>query len=483
MCVCPKYVKNNKLDFDPFIDRFYNYVPCGKCYECQESKRNDYEVRSIFEYIHSKKIGGCTYFFTLTYDDGHLPKLPGTDIKVGSIDDIQRFIKRLRKNFKTLDINFKYFIVSEYGSKTFRPHYHGFIYLDKFVDKSNFHKYLNKSWDLGFTCFGENGGLVLDVRAFHYVSKYVCKDFIFTHYLNSLDYPEITKYMSNTVEFRKKFTLPNFHLSSQNFGLSILNYLSDKDYIKGYFVSNDIVGLNRKLTIPLYILRYGLYDKYKNSNGSISYRLSDYGKKIFVKKMKFNFEKYTKDIKDLFRLSKNYDVYCSCPSITNKLNFSAYCEFVDNLLNNEGVEHIVSYKLLYHDIDYVPFSFKDFYEDLQIFVDSVFDKSFFTFNCFKKFECPFSDDIKIELEFIQDIKNYFKYLLYCQKVDDYNRQQYHKKLKTKEIKLKYKCTFSEFINSIPNFKKYRLCLNTSQNTHEAYLSHLDDVCPQYFELM
>lgn len=50
----------------------------------------------------------------LTYDDDHLPE-HGQLWK----DDLQRFFKRLRKNFK-----FRYVASGEYGEKTRRPHFH-----------------------------------------------------------------------------------------------------------------------------------------------------------------------------------------------------------------------------------------------------------------------------------------------------------------------------------------------------------------------
>lgn len=70
------------------------------------------------------------WFLTLTYDDEHLPAAFPTDPATGEIlsvhstlvkKDLQDFFKRLRKNSGQ---RFRYFAAGEYGSQTFRPHYH-----------------------------------------------------------------------------------------------------------------------------------------------------------------------------------------------------------------------------------------------------------------------------------------------------------------------------------------------------------------------
>ena len=459
MCVCPISVKNRKLDFDPLVDRLYNCVPCGQCYECQEAKRNGYEVRSLYEYYYTKQIGGSVYYFTLTYNNSCVPKVPNTELMCASIDDVQRFFKRLRKRSF---VKFRYFIVSEYGHKTFRPHYHGFIFFDEPVSSSVANKLIKDSWNLGFVCFGENHGLVRDVRPFAYVSKYVCKDFDFTHFL--LDqvekYPALTSYMESDLSFRKKFTINPIHLSSQKFGLSICNCLKDTDLVKGYFVANDSVGLNRKLAIPLYIVRYMLYDKYKNSNDTISYRLNKRGQYIFRRKMLYQYNKLCDLYIRAFQASLSPDVYKHCPAIISKFTFDEYCNLVYDILYNTGVSWLVSYKLLYHDITTIPFAFESFHEDLEIFCSAVFDKHFTAFTSRERFEVPFPDDCEIVIKFAEEIIAYFRYQTYLKNVSDYNRKQLHLSLQTKEKKLKPVISLSVFKNNVKFYRKpYESCLN------------------------
>lgn len=52
---------------------------------------------------------------------------------------IQDYVKRLRKN---TGASFKYYFVGEYGSTTFRPHYHAIIYSDKLLS----HEAIIEDW-------------------------------------------------------------------------------------------------------------------------------------------------------------------------------------------------------------------------------------------------------------------------------------------------------------------------------------------------
>lgn len=91
-------------------------VPCGKCLACRIKKRSEWTMRLIQELSYHDD----AVFVTLTYSDDHLPE---NESLVKS--DLQKFIKRLRKN---LDKPIKYFACGEYGDKTERPHYHLIIY-------------------------------------------------------------------------------------------------------------------------------------------------------------------------------------------------------------------------------------------------------------------------------------------------------------------------------------------------------------------
>lgn len=96
-------------------------VPCGKCPGCRCDRSREWANRMILELEDYPN----AIFVTLTYRDSDLPL---TQSGVPTLDhrDVQLFLKRLRKRFSGKRIRF--FISGEYGSTTFRPHYHGIIY-------------------------------------------------------------------------------------------------------------------------------------------------------------------------------------------------------------------------------------------------------------------------------------------------------------------------------------------------------------------
>lgn len=214
------------------LDRlqYYNIeVPCGECCECQAARSNEYTVRSYYQYLDCVSKGGYVYFFTLTYDDEHLPhlydfqddldlpfKLPFDKDGNGVFDyscfnyrDIRLFIVNLRRQleYHGFDVKgkLKYFICSEYGHEdeyvdehgnlrkgTRRPHYHGLIYVYEPGKLSPFELagYIDKLWDKGRTdgpAYRERsyvldhifmGSDELHARAVsHYVGKYMVKDY------------------------------------------------------------------------------------------------------------------------------------------------------------------------------------------------------------------------------------------------------------------------------------------------------------------
>lgn len=100
---------------------------------------------------------------TLTYDEEHLPENMSVNKR-----DVQLFHKRLRKYFPPGDL--RYYVVSEYGDHTFRPHYHGLYFLKGTYDKQFIYDTFTNAWQQGFLKFGEvqEGSIV-------YCTKYCLK--------------------------------------------------------------------------------------------------------------------------------------------------------------------------------------------------------------------------------------------------------------------------------------------------------------------
>ena len=206
----------------------YVWVPCGKCNICKNRRAAHYT--NLLERERSQHL--FTFFVTLTYADEFLPHLdfgdfvgtfeqrgklskysfvgnrsrdgiciPFTDLfpyekykdefhpsdikffidymkhgglPVVSKSDAQLFLKRLNKyahdhithKFK----NFRYFLVSEYGCTTFRPHFHAIFFVDHPQLADRFADCISACWQYGLndTQFVENSACA-------YVAQYINK--------------------------------------------------------------------------------------------------------------------------------------------------------------------------------------------------------------------------------------------------------------------------------------------------------------------
>lgn len=285
MCLNPIKIKNNfkypgvSTRTSQMINR-YIYVPCGHCVECQQNRQSDIGSLSYAE----QRISDLTMFYTLTYDDKHLPvynaitgrfsrgfgNLCKSDYNYGNIpcfsrEDIQRFYKNVRIRVErycqsmhyTLPI-IKYMNCCEYGSqKSHRAHYHGMIYfrwldgqykrLNEFSQsllRSTIEDIVETSWSLKreqkrekgrFTSFSVNDRLgnvhsspkgywVESYRASYYASKYSTKDITFFSQPLFLEWSKrVPTLFQDMKDYLPKFT------HSKNFGMDLLNDFNGKD--------------------------------------------------------------------------------------------------------------------------------------------------------------------------------------------------------------------------------------------------------------
>ena len=180
MCLFPVKVKyHNKFQkYRGQIIHPYNdgqMVPCGKCYECKETKIEEWQIRW---HEHLKSVEPeSSYFLTLTYNEQNIPyTLNSKQQVITTLDyaDVQKFLKRLRKRqekiTKTLGIEnpkISYHGCGEYGRKsTKRPHYHLLI-TNLLVPKEE----IEKIWNKGIVHIGEN----VDSNSIKYILKYTLK--------------------------------------------------------------------------------------------------------------------------------------------------------------------------------------------------------------------------------------------------------------------------------------------------------------------
>lgn len=164
-------------------------VPCGKCINCRINRTREWTTRLLHESLYSDN----AYFVTLTYNEDSEPL---NDFGNPSVckDDIQRFFKRLRKAYP--DYKIRYFLGSEYGPTTGRPHYHAIIFnlppdvlnpckdyvqgmlLEKYIHghKSYINRKLSDIWNNGFVTIGELTPERVSYCAKYFVNKIECDE-------------------------------------------------------------------------------------------------------------------------------------------------------------------------------------------------------------------------------------------------------------------------------------------------------------------
>lgn len=150
-------IRNPYADIPGFIGDKFVFVPCGHCEACICNVAQEWRVRLTEEYFSSE----TSVFVTLTYDDDKVPIGSFPDsfgvhhiVPYVSKRDVQLFFKRLRKALGGAKI--RYFLASEYGPTTLRPHYHCVIFglprfsSDALRQSSEVTKVIEKAWSNGF---------------------------------------------------------------------------------------------------------------------------------------------------------------------------------------------------------------------------------------------------------------------------------------------------------------------------------------------
>jgi len=127
-CLAPIYIAKNDI-----------MAPCGRCAFCGATKRSDWALRLHYE----QKLHYGSKFVTLTYANNELTW--SKNVPQLNKRDVQLYLKRLRK----AGHKFRYFLVGEYGSQTFRPHYHIILFGDV-PDKA-----IEKAWGKGHCHIGK----------------------------------------------------------------------------------------------------------------------------------------------------------------------------------------------------------------------------------------------------------------------------------------------------------------------------------------
>lgn len=141
------------------------FVACRECWQCRETKVDDWVGRNIAE----SKTAKAAHVVTLTY---------GQDRTTGDIDhiraavltysDVQKYLKLLRAN----GFPVRYFVVGEYGSMKGRAHWHIILYWQGSVpDHKLRENFMEKHWPHGWSYWDK-----CTPEAVRYACKYLLKD-------------------------------------------------------------------------------------------------------------------------------------------------------------------------------------------------------------------------------------------------------------------------------------------------------------------
>lgn len=161
-------------------------LPCGRCIGCRIDYSRQWANRCMLEL----QSHDSSYFCTFTYDDDHVPRSYYADPETGeafqsltlSKRDFQLLMKRIRKKYS--DDHIRFFMSGEYGSETFRPHYHAILFglhLDDLVpyktvrEGGEYYTYYNspglqECWPFGYVVVGE-----VTWESCAYTARYIMK--------------------------------------------------------------------------------------------------------------------------------------------------------------------------------------------------------------------------------------------------------------------------------------------------------------------
>lgn len=220
-------------------------LPCGQCLGCRIDKSREWANRMMLE----AKYHDSNFFLTLTYDDEHVPTSQYWSDVDGEVctsltlckRDFQLFMKRLRRRVEVhhpvsgevLDSSkLRFYAAGEYGSSSFRPHYHAIIFNLKLDDLKLLHRnedgFNYFTSDLISKCWPHGYHLITQVtwETCAYVARYVTK-----------------KLNGDAADFYQVFNIePEFSLMSRRPGIGKRYY--DDEAKDSYLNKTDIIRLS-----------------------------------------------------------------------------------------------------------------------------------------------------------------------------------------------------------------------------------------------
>lgn len=276
-------------------------IPCGQCTSCRIQKSREWANRLMMELQDHQE----AWFVTLTYNNEH-GRLAADDN--GEVyewltlckSDFQNFMKRLRKNSGQ---KLRFYACGEYGTDTYRPHYHAIIFGLHLDDLQVYKKselgflyytspFLDSVWSEEIEKLDLSTGKKVKVK--EQIGYVVVAEVTWETCAYTARY--VTKKMTGaeSVFYEEMFLEPPFSLMSRKPGIAHDYYERNKDNIftqEFINLSTDKGGL--KFTPPKYFKRLGLMDE----NYSVVEDKSEQSSKMAVEKTKLKLSKcsYTLD--------------------------------------------------------------------------------------------------------------------------------------------------------------------------------------------
>lgn len=190
--------------FDIYKTRSVNSFMSSSLFQYQNRKKEDMNVRLQYEFNECRDKGGKVYFYTLTYNDKHVPYFLNHNCP--DYNDIRYLLhdSNFLHEVNSFGYDLRYFIAAERGSGGYyhnklskrgysnNPHYHCIFFLYPLNDPSPIclidlvRKYwqgkelmyiddIRRCKDAKFG-FVQDGGVLLTTKALTYCSKYIIKD-------------------------------------------------------------------------------------------------------------------------------------------------------------------------------------------------------------------------------------------------------------------------------------------------------------------
>lgn len=221
-------------------------LPCGKCPYCKRRRVNSW----IFRLMKEEDISESSHFVTLTYANPYLPRTDN-NYKTLKKRDFQLFMKRLRKlqlkdyatkNNITIKLAsttlppIKYYACGEYGSITWRPHYHAIIFNVQDTE------YYYQAWKATNPITNQKGTIgKIDIgqvtgASIAYTAKYIDKDRRIPMHQNDDRIPEFSLMSKNlglnwlTPQVKKHYqnNLNKLYVTHQSHKMALPKYYRDR---------------------------------------------------------------------------------------------------------------------------------------------------------------------------------------------------------------------------------------------------------------